>query len=249
MRKGYRIAAAVVCSAVLLVAVTGCTRVRLQDTPSTAVQTMHKTVDLGGATHLDTTLRMGVGELTLKSLDTSVSAMSADFEFAPTTWKPEVTYSVSGSDGTLLVRQPENIEISPLKNARNNWTVRLAKGIPTDLRLGLGVGTSDVDLRGIDLESLDVTTGVGKTTIDLSGPRARGLSGRIESGVGDLTLRLPASVGARVTGGKDGLGDFTADGVGVNSAGWVNDAYSGSGPKIEIELKRGIGNVTILLVD
>lgn len=249
MRKGFAIVAAIACSMALLAAATGCTRVRLQDTPSTRVEKMSTTVDLGGATHLDTSVRMGVGELSLKALDTTASAMSADFEFSPATWKPEVTYSVAEGNGTLLVRQSESVGISPLGNARNNWSVRLAKGIPTGLRLGLGVGTSDVDLRGMDLESLDVTTGVGKTTIDLSGPRTRGLSAQIVQGVGNLTLRLPASVGARVTGGKDGLGDFNADGVSVNSAGWVNDAYSGNGPKIEIELKRGIGDVNILLVD
>jgi hypothetical protein len=106
-----------------------------------------------------------------------------------------------------------------------------------------------VNLRGVDLTALAVDTGIGETTLDLSGPRTTGFSGRVDAGLGKLTLRLPRGVGARVTGGADGLGDFTADGVSVNSSSWVNDAWSGTGPKIDIALSRGIGEVVILLVD
>lgn len=249
MRRTLAIVAAMIMSAALLTAVTGCTRVRLADRPETRTQTESKTVALDGAARLDAEIRMAVGELTLRSADASGSAMTADFDYAPAGWKPDVSYAVSEGTGTLVVRQPENVQVNNLGNVRNTWNVRLAPGVPTDLRLRLDVGRSAVDLRGIDLTSLDVITGVGETTIDLSGPRGRGFSARVEASVGKLTLRLPRSVGARVTGGKYGLGSFTADGVSVDSGSWVNDANSGTGPKIDIELQRGIGDLNIILVD
>jgi len=249
MRRNLAVAAVAALALALLVGVTGCTRVRLQDNPATAVNTLNKTVSLDGATHLETEVDMGVGELTLSGAETSGTAMAGTFVYAPPSWLPEVDYSVEASTGTLSVRQPENTDVPIFDNVHNTWDVRLARSVPTDLKLRLGVGSSIVDLRGVDVTSLDAITGVGETTIDLSGVRTAGFAARIESGVGELTLRLPRSVGARVTGAKGGLGSFTADGESVTSDSWVNDAWSGSGPKIDIVLNRGVGEVRILLVD
>ena len=249
MRRNHTAAAVAALALVLLVGVTGCTRVRLQDNPATAVNTLNKTVALDGATHLETEVDMGVGELTLSGAETSGTAMAGTFVYAPPSWLPEVDYSVEANTGTLSVRQPEKTDVPIFDNVHNTWDVRVARSVPTDLKLRLGVGSSIVDLRGVDVTSLDAITGVGETTIDLSGVRATGFAARIESGVGELTLRLPRSVGARVTGAKGGLGSFTADGESVTSDSWVNDAWSGSGPKIDIVLNRGVGEVRILLVD
>ena len=249
MRRSRTAAAVAALALVLLVGVTGCTRVRLQDNPATAVNTLSKTVSLDGATHLKTEVSMVVGELKLSGADASGTAMTGTFVYAPKDWLPEVAYAVSEGTGTLSVRQPDESGVKPFDRVKNTWDVRIARTVPTDLTLRLGVGSSIVDLRGVDVTSLDALTGVGETTIDLSGARADGFAARIESGVGKLTLRLPRLVGARVTGAKGGLGSFVADGESVTSDSWVNDAWSGSGPKIDIVLNRGVGEVRILLVD
>jgi hypothetical protein len=243
------VAAVAVLALALALGATGCTRVRLDDNPATASKTLSKTVALEGAGHLSTEISMGVGGLSLSGLDTSGTAMTGEFVYAPASWLPEVAYGVSEGTGTLSVRQPSDSNVQPFGRMKNTWDVRIARSVPTDLKLRLGVGTSIVDLRGVDLTSLDAKTGVGETTVDLSGPRANGFGARIECGVGKLTLRLPRSVGARVTGGKDGVGEFRADGVTVNADSWVNDAWSGTGPKIDIVLIRGVGEVEIVLVD
>ena len=54
----------------------------------------------------------------------------------------------------------------------NTWELALASGVPTDLSLKLGVGEADVDLSDVDVRYLEAVTGVGETTIDLSGPRS-----------------------------------------------------------------------------
>ncbi len=249
MRRALTAVAAVVLGLALLAGAAGCTRVALQDLPQTRTETLNKTVALEGATQLKTELAMGVGELTVSGLETSGTAMTGEFVYSPSNWKPEVSYNTAGGVGTLAIRQPSHSNVQLFERVKNTWDVRLAKGVPTDLKMTLGVGKSSVDLRGIDLTSLDVVSGVGDTTIDLSGARTTGFTANVESGVGKLTLRLPRSVGARVVGGKDGIGEFTADGVTVHSDSWVNDAWSGSGPKIDIALSRGVGAVEILLVD
>jgi len=69
------------------------------------------------------------------------------------------------------------------------------------------------------------------------------------AGVGKVVLRLPEGVGVRITGREDGVGSFAADGFIAQGDSWVNEAYSAaSGPKIELDLTRGVGDVTLVLV-
>jgi hypothetical protein len=179
MRRTLTVAAAGTLALALLLGTTGCTRVKLQDLPQTRAETLDKTVALDGATSLRTEIMQGVGELTVTGLETSSTAMTGRFVYAPADWKPEVSYSATGGVGTLAIRQPAHTDVQLFEHSENTWDVRLAKGIPTDLKLTLGVGTSDIDLRGVDLTSLDVVNGVGETKIDLSGARATGFSGSI----------------------------------------------------------------------
>lgn len=232
-----------------LALMSGCTWVKLQDRAETRTTTENKVVAIDGASQLHTDLTIGVGQLTVSSTDESGSAMVADFTYAPADWKPQVSYSVEGTAGKLAVSQPGKVSAPIFDGVQNIWNVRLPKGVPTDLSLHLGVGQSTVDLRGLDLTALDVITGVGDTTVDLSGPRTTGLSARIEAGVGKLTVRLPKSVGVKVTGREEGVGHTSADGFIAQGSSWVNEAYSGTGPKIEIELTRGVGDVNLILVD
>ena len=228
---------------------TGCTRVRLQDRPETRTVKEDRSVALEGAKSLRAQVRMGVGELTLSSEPSSTDAMRGSFTYTPASWKPEVDYRVSGGVGELAVRQPENTRIGALRDATNIWDVRLGGGVPVRLDLQLGVGRSDIDLRGMDVTDLRVRTGVGDTVIDLSGPRTGSTQGSIEAGVGSLLLKLPKDVGVRVTAQEKGVGNFNAVGLHAEGGAWVNDAYDGAGPKIEIEVKRGVGDVTIEVVD
>lgn len=236
-----------------LLATTGCRRVRLQDDPKTRPTTDSQQISLQGATALSAELSQGVGELTLSTAAMETPTVGIAFTYAPADSKPVVSSSVDASVATLSIRQPEGRDVplfSDVKNVRNEWVVTFPTGIATDLKLTLGVGKSDVDFHGIDLRELDLTTGIGDTKVDLSGPRTTDMTARIQSGVGRLTVRLPKGVGVRVNVRDEGIGEFVADGFTTQgSNAYVNAAYSGSGPKIELDLVRGVGDVTLVLVD
>lgn len=247
-----RIGAAALTVAVLaavLLAATGCTRVRLQDGPSTSTQTVSESIALSGATALDAKFTQGVGDLKIRAASDATDAVGTVFTYAPASWKPEVVSTVEGTSAKLTIAQPDHSDVSLFSNMKNEWTITMPRAVATHVTLRLGVGHSDVDLRGMDLVGLDVLTGVGDTTVDLSGPRTAALSARIENGVGTLKVRLPKSVGVRVNGQDDGVGEFKADGFISEGSAWVNEAYRGTGPKIEIDLTRGVGDVTLVLVD
>jgi hypothetical protein len=241
--------------ALLAIAGTGCTRVRLDDAPSTKTTTESKTVGLDGAKSLEAEIVMGVGDLRFSGEPSQTSAMEATFTYAPASWKPEVAYALTGEAGSLSVRQPDPSRTPFPDRARYVWDVKLTGAVPMTLDLTLGVGRSNVDLRGLDLVNgrkigLEVLCGVGNSTIDLSRrPRPTDLSARIETGIGETVIRLPKGVGVRVSGRQNGIGSTGADGFIAQGDAWVNEAYAGDGPKIEIDLVRGIGDVTLELVD
>lgn len=250
MNRKIFTAIAVVGLVAALATTTGCRRVRLQDRPETRTTTETQRFDLQGATSLKTDINFGVGSLNVSAADTTGTAVVADFRYSPEEWKPEAGYSVEGSTGITTISQPKQIRVRPFRNVTNTWNLRLGTGIPTALRLQLGVGEADVDLRGIDITRLDIQSGVGDSTIDLSGTRTSAITGRIQAGVGSLTVRLPRSMGVRITGRHDGVGSYSADGFIANGNAFENEAYaSGTGPKIELELQRGVGDVTLVLVD
>lgn len=250
MKRFMKNAVTVIALAAVLGATTGCTRVRLQDDPKTKTFTEGHSIDLKGATTLKATIEQGVGELKVKpSIEATSGAVETIFTFAPEVWRPEVISTVEGTAATLHIGMPKGASSPMFANTKNNWTITLPKGVATDLSLELGVGTSDVDLRGLDLTALEVLTGVGETTVDLSGPRTTGLSGRVEAGIGELTLRLPSNVGVRIISQKSGVGHLSAKGFTESGADFTNAAWSGTGPKIDIELVRGVGDVTLTLVD
>ena len=231
-----------------LVVTTGCRRVRIADEPGSVTEA--KAVAVHDATRLATTIRMGAGELDVSTDASSAAALNATFTYSPAGWKPEVSYEETGGTGTLRVEQPSK-PMGPVRTEKyvNSWKLVLGGGVPTDLDLTLGVGRSNIDLRGLDLSSLRVLCGVGETSIDLSGPRATDLKARVETGVGQTIIRVPRSIGVKVNGREDGLGHVDADGFTIQGNSWVNDAWYADGPKLEIDLVRGIGNLSLVMVD
>jgi len=206
------------------------------------------TVKLGRATKVAVSVRMGAGELEVSGASGAASALEAVFTYATAAWRPEVTYTSNGDLGVLGVCQPE-CDGRPLGDVRNRWQLRLADGVPTNLSLALDVGTSVVDLRGVDVRGLEITTGLGEATIDLSGPRTADMRGSIETGVGEATIRLPMRTGVRVTGTDEGFGDIHADGFMFDGRDYINAAWDEPGPKMLIRLQRGVGDVRLVSVD
>ena len=260
MIKRRILAAALMAIVVIVLAMTttGCERVPLSESRSSnrgagAASSETTAAALGSARRMDARIRMGVGSLKMSSVPSSTAAFDARFTFTLESRRPQVAYAVDSTDGTptarLSVDQPEVGNPIPLGEVENEWEVDLANGVPTDLSLELGVGEARIDLSGVDVRSIEAITGVGETVIDVSGPRANDMSGTITSGVGELTVRLPRDVGVQVTGGGDGLGNVSSKGFKGSGTVLTNEAWSGPGPKISLKIVRGVGDVTLELVD
>lgn len=253
MRRTILAAIAFMAIAVLLTA-SGCVAVR-RVRASMQVKTSHEEVQLGGARTLDGHVDMGVGALRISGEATGSSAMVADFTYQPADWKPEAVYAVSGEVGNLRVDMPKDVSSPPFRSMKNVWDIRLASGVPTNLAVDTGVGNSDIDLSRVDVRELQVNTGVGNTVLDLTGTRTVDVTVEIDAGVGQLRMRLPRRIAVRIDDSEKGIGRLNADGFILDGDSLVNQAYldrktsNADLPLVAAHIRRGVGNVTLVLAD
>jgi hypothetical protein len=109
---------------------------------------------------------------------------------------PAISHEIVGdrTEISIAISQP----IFPAHfQLRNTWRLELPRGTPLQLSLQLHEADLHMDLRKLDVESLDLRTGSGAQQVLLGRPR-RKLSGQIYSSGGDLSLVLPSRVFAWV---------------------------------------------------
>jgi len=200
-----------------------------------------RTVDLKGAKSVQVQVDMGAGELIMRG--GAAQLMEADFRYRARDGKPEVQYGVSGSRGTLEVRQPSHHTIG--NNDKNRWELRLNEDLPMDIRVKMGAGEGRLDLGNTALHSLDVEIGAGEMKVDLTGHPHGDIDVRVHGGVGEATVRLPrrARVDAEAHGGS---GEISARGLTKRGDRWVNEPSGEADATIHVSVNGGIGQINLI---
>ena len=151
--------------------------------------------------------------------------------------------------GQLTVRQPSTNHVGNSTNIQNDWNVQLNSHVPLDLSVEEGAGTSTLLLGSLSLTDLDVQLGAGETTLGLAGNWSHSFDATVHAGVGQVTIVLPARVGARVTvqhGLGAIIGEIEANGLrqdGDNS--YVNSAYGSSPVTANVTIEQGVGTIVL----
>jgi hypothetical protein len=206
-----------------------------------ALQSESQSIELGDAQSARVEIDFGAGDLNVTG--GAEKLLEADFTYNVARLKPEVEYT----NGTLVLRQPEVEGLPVLRDIadfRNEWSLRLSDEAPMDLLVNMGAGTSELHLGGLSLTRLNVSLGAGESEIDLSGDWARDLDVTINGGAGDIRVRLPRDVGARVEV-ETGVG--TVEAAGLTQAGnvYTNAAYGVSEVTLDVNIEAGIGRINL----
>lgn len=225
-------------------------------------QTATKSVDLKNAKSLNAEVRFNAGTIKLTAQNTAKA--DSRFTYTRTNWKPEVKFNEASGQGRLTILQPEEKNINMGDKDRNDWDIKLPAGITTDLKLRMGAGEGNIDLRnaklrqlemdagagefnvnlaGTSVATLDVNAGVGELTIDLTGNRANDLTASVNGGIGEVKLILPRNVGVRVK--INGIGSIEAGGLKKQDGYYVNDAYGKSAHSLNITVNGGLGSLQL----
>jgi hypothetical protein len=238
MKPNYRSITLVLLAALLVASCSSSARVG-------ALQTESQSVELGDAKSVRVEINMGAGNLDVTG--GADKLLQANFTYNVAKLKPEVKYT----DGTLVVWQPGSKGLPALQSItdyRNEWGLRLAGGVPMDLRVNLGAGTSNLKLAGLSLSGLNVILGAGEYTIDLSGDWPRDLHVSIDTGAANIRLRLPKDVGVRV---QVEAGPHTIQTTDLTQDGdiYTNAAYGVSDVTMQVDMETGIGQINLEVED
>jgi hypothetical protein len=177
---------------------------------------------LGSAESAHIDIDLSVGEATITALEDSTNLLEADIHHLG-----ELEFTVSGEqEKNIRLREKEQhlsinwFDIFEDQNLR--WDIGLSPDIPMDIIIDGGVGESDLDLSQLIITKLDLDSGVGDMTITLP---ATGSSYEVnvDVGVGRVELRLEDDIDVTIDI-DGGVGDtiiVVPENVGVRLVGEI----------------------------
>jgi len=202
-----------------------------------------ESVDAQGADSVRMSVEMSTGQLRISGGASKL--LEGDFDFRESDGQPSVSYSHSGKEGNLSITQPGSSRFGHIRGGENSWKIRLNNDAARELRVEMGAGQGDLDLKGIHLTKLTVEIGAGEINTDLTGDWHDNVDVRIEGGVGSATVRLPNSVGVRVHA-SGGIGSINVRGLHNRGGYYVNDAYGTSPVTMNVNVEGGIGEIRLI---
>lgn len=206
------------------------------------LQTESRLIELGEAESAQIQVRMGAGRLRIE--DGSQALLEGAFTYNIPEWRPELTYTVDGEIGQLLIQQPSGIEILPQRGvSQYEWNLRLNDRVPITMNVVLGAGEAQLYLGELRLSDLSVSTGAGNTIIDLSGAWYNDLNVNIQGGVGQIDLVLPDRVGIRLE--TSGLALIEVDDLTREGNVYTNPSYGQSQANLLITFQAGLGALNV----
>ena len=156
-----------------------------------AVKSVELATPLDGADSAVVEIDFSIGKASLRALDgASDQLMTARLDYVG-----EYSFDVSGaSHRHVTLRQsgqfPKGLKQIIGKRKELRWDIALARGIPLQLRIKGGVGETDIDLSGLQLDDIKLQTGVGKIALTLPAQNAS-YDAAVSGGVGKTDIVVP----------------------------------------------------------
>jgi len=231
------VAGAVVAAALVYATTSGAVGAGPQGVPEEVAQ------GLEGASRAEVSLSTGVTRLTVRG-DPDAELLVAGTVTPMRGERVERSFAVAGGVARFSLDSEGRFTAPPFGRG-GVWDLTLTGRVPLALDVDTGVGDADLDLSGLRLERLELSTGVGAATITLP---PGDYEAAIDTGVGAATVRLPQGVEARLRVSR-GIGavsvpaGFARDGDVYTSAG-----YGSARERLDISLDTGVGAVDVVRV-
>ena len=194
-----------------------------------------QTVDLGGAARSTVRLRMLLRSMSVTAAD-DVSLLRGRFRYNVAEWAPNIVQEMKDTTLHVTVGQGLGSQIPFGEHAdlQNAWDVELAREVPLDLTADIGSGEARLDLTGLSLTGLTVTSGSADVALSFGAQNPQPLG----------TLRLTSGTGKLAA---SGLGNANFDQLSVlGGAGSVDLDFSGAFQRSAVaDVKTGAGKVTV----
>lgn len=209
--------------------------------PTTAPLTVIETVDqvqsvaLDGAERAEVRLRLLSKRLVVRPGD-GVGLLRGHFRYNVEEWTPSVKQTADEGTTKVTIGQGigSQIPLSTSDDYINEWEIDLGYGVPIDLGVDIGAGSAELDLSGLSISDLSMTTGSADVSLVFNSPNPEPLG----------TLRLTSGTGKFVA---SGLGNANFDRISVlGGTGTVNLDFGGNLQRSAVvDVKAGAGKIDI----
>ena len=206
---------------------------------SPSLSAEHVEIPLEGAPDAEVMVTFGAGHL---RLGTAAPGHLADGDFGG-----GVRVERAGGPGRVRLSPPTPPWGWSWHREPYTWTVGLTAEVPLRLRVETGAADAELDLTQMRLTELRVRTGASDTRVTL--PAAAGFT-RVdaEGGAATMRFRVPTGVAARIRSSIAlGSSDVDASRFPRNavSGAWESPDFERAANRVEIELRGGVGTVSV----
>lgn len=200
------------------------------------------------------TVRLALGNTGAAGLRIA-SRERLDEQTAVLTLSPQVALALDlhlgAVDGDIELGGLQLTELA-LATAASRTTVRFSR--PNAARCttaSVSAGAADISIFGLGnsrCQQVRFEGGIGKAMLDLTGAWPAGASVNVRMAVGALTLRLPRTLGIRLTMDRF-LSSFPSEAWNRQGAAYMSVGYAKASRHIDIALTSAIGGVNVEWVD
>ena len=160
-----------------------------------------------------------------------------------------VSVSTTGGRRTVDVRLNSDWSFRFPPRRRNppgRWMLRHADGIPTDIRIEGGASTFDLDLRELNVQSLNVDAGAADIDVVLPANAGHTIAS-FGIGAADLDITVPPGVAARIDfdGGVSSVDVDESRFPQQDNGHYVSPDFSTAANRVTIKIEAGVSDITI----
>lgn len=196
---------------------------------------------LAGERRLDVELTYAAGRLTVEPARSNL-LYRLDMRYNEERWRPLTEYDRQGGRLRLGLENVRRRGRDDVRSGREDRaTIALSPQVPMDLELEFGAGEAQVELGGLALEAVDISTGASETRITFSQPnRVAARTVKIAAGAAEIEVEKLGNARAERFEFEGGLGEATLDFTGAWSRSATASIEMGVG-EVRLRLPRGLG--------
>lgn len=185
--------------------------------PAASQGTRHEEISLGNEREISVTIDVSFGTVIIEPGETN-KVLVADFTAPRNEDSDEfhIKYSTHGDRGNLVIKSKDRSRFWRDTDDENIddrvWTLRLSDAVPMDLRIELGAGKGELDLSGLKIRTLKISSGASSVEMFCDKPNPIGAESIvIESGVSKFTATNLANMNFEKLKFAGGVGSYKLD--------------------------------------
>lgn len=152
----------------------------------------------------------------------------------------------SQNDGATLRLRTTAASFGPFTAgwaSQRRWDLGLSPRVTFDLSTNVGLGTTNIDLRGLTVDTISVEHGIGQVVVYV--PREGGVQGSIQGAIGQTVVVIPQGVEARLVLDTGLAGREIPDGYECANDVCTSSGYVDADEPVELEVGQAIGHLVI----